>query len=114
MPEFKYTFEESTDNLSPLPHVALVTWKREWNMIYKEIFPLQEFTDRNKVLVVSEYTARPGDIIEKQTKEHRTWYLVTQEGEEIKVADALNNKHRERVTRYLRGEVPVEKLFFKE
>ena len=107
---FKFTFEASTDDLSPFPHVALVTWKREWNMLYKKTFPFQEYPSDNEVLVVAEYTARPGNIIEKQTRKHRSWYLVTEEGDEVKVADALNDGHREKIARYLRGEVPVEKL----
>ena len=110
MKKFEYTFEASTDDLSPFPHVALVTWKREWNMLYKKTFPFQEFTNKNKVLVVAEYTARPGDIIEKQTKNERTWYLVTEKGDEVKVADALNDEQREKIGRYLRGEVSAEKL----
>ena len=110
MKKFEFTFEASTDDLSAFPHVALVTWKREWGMFYKKIFAFQEYPDNNEVLVVAEYTARTGDIIEKQTRDHRTWYLVTEKGDEVKVADALNDEHREKVARYLRGEVSVEKL----
>ena len=111
MKEYNFVFEEFTDELSPFPHVALVTWKWDWHMVYKKIFPYITYTQNdNNVLVVSEYTAQPGDIIEKQTRESRFWYLITENGKEIKVADALIDEQREKISKYLRGEIPKEDL----
>ena len=110
MKEYNFVFEEFTDELSPFPHVALVTWKWDWGMVYKKIFPFVEYTNGNNILVVSEYTAQPGDVIEKQTKENRVWYLITQDGAEVKVANALVDKEREKVCKYLRGEISQEDL----
>ena len=110
MKEYNFIFEAHSDELSPFPHVALVTWKWDWGIIYKKIFPYCEYSDGYNILVVSEYTAQPGDIIEKQTKENRVWYLITEGGSEVKVANAVDDKQREKVVKYLRGEIPLEDL----
>src|SRR5690606_6094206 len=82
--------------------------RRYWDgKLQRSFFNLNRQWGKNEVTVSGTYTAKAGDIIERRwggswKNDYRAWYLVTADGEQIKVADIDNSKEKARVTEYLR------------
>ena len=61
------------------------------------------------------YTASPGDIIVKRLggswqHDEEFWYLVTEDGREVEVANYDDLDSMRQVIRYLKGEISAEEL----
>ena len=112
--EFEFYFEASVDTRKRKnPYVARLFMKN--GKIEREFKNLERTYGRKEVLVYGNYTAKAGDIIEKRfggswKNEYRHWYLITNGGEEIKVADIDNSKQKQKVISYLKGEINAEEL----
>ena len=81
----------------------------------REFKKLDRINGKKEITVSGHYTARAGDIIEKREggswkNEYRYWYLVTENGKEVKVADINSSKQKQKVISYLKGEISVEEL----
>ena len=95
------------------PYVA----RLEWNdgKLERKFFDMLREYDSKNVTVSGKYTAKAGDIIEKREggswkNEYRYWYLITESGNEVMVADYDSSKEKERVIRYLMGEISAKEL----
>lgn len=111
--EFTFTFEATSDPRKGVPFVAKLTFKD--GRIQREFFDLSRTYGKKQITVSGTYTAKAGDIIEKRTggswkNDYRAWYLVTETGEEILVADIDDSKKKLQVEKYLKGEITMEQL----
>ena len=112
--EFEFYFEASANTAKRKnPYVARLYFKD--GKIEREFKNLERTYGKKDVRVYGNYTAAAGDIIEKRhggswKNEYRYWYLVTNDGEEIEVADIDSSKQKQRVISYLKGEISAEEL----
>ena len=111
--EFEFEFSATNDPRKGMPYVARLYWEN--GKLQREFFDLHREWGKKEVTVSGTYKAKTGDIIEIRTggswkNDYRAWYLVTADGEQIKVADIDNSKEKARVTEYLRGNVSATEL----
>ena len=112
--EFEFYFEASANTQKRKnPYIARIFIKN--GEVEREFKELERTYGKKEVTVYGHYTAKAGDIIEKREggswkNEYRYWYLITQNGEEIKVADYSSAKEKQRVISYLKGEITAEEL----
>ena len=111
--EFEYEFSAINDPRKGMPYVARLYW--EDGKLQREFFDLHKEWGKKEVTVSGTYKAKTGDIIEIRTggswkNDYRAWYLVTADGEQIKVADIDNSKEKARVTEYLQGKINMAEL----
>ena len=116
--KFEFYFE-ATENTAKRknPYVARLFIKN--GKLEREFKNLLRTYGKGEVTVYGNYTAAIGDIIEKRhggswKNEYRYWYLVTEDGQEIEVANISSSKQKQRVISYLKGEISVEELLKKE
>ena len=112
--EFEFYFE-ATENTAKRknPYVARLFIKN--GKLEREFKNLQRTYGKGEVTVYGNYTAAIGDIIEKRhggswKNEYRYWYLVTENGQEIEVANISSSKQKQRVISYLKDEISIEEL----
>ena len=110
--EFVFEFSATSDPRKGKPYVARLYWDGK---LQRSFFNLNRQWGKNEVTVSGTYTANAGDIIERRwggswKNDYRAWYLVTEDGEQIKVADIDNSKEKARVTEYLRGNTSATEL----
>ncbi len=113
--EFQFEFSATSDPRKGTPYVARLYWDGK---LQRSFFDLSRQWGKKEVTVSGTYKARVGDIIEQRSggswkNDYRAWYLVTEGGEQIKVADIDNSKEKERVTEYLQGKISAEELLRK-
>jgi hypothetical protein len=111
--EFKFEFSATNDPRKGMPYVARLYW--EDGKLQREFFDLHKEWGKKEVTVSGTYTAKAGDIIEIRSggswkNDYRAWYLVTEEGEQITVADIDNSKDKARVTEYLQNKISAAEL----
>ena len=112
--EFKFYFEVSTKNIrGKTPYVARIVYRG--GNLERIFMDLERVYSKNEVRVYGTYTAKANDIIEKRVavngkSEQRYWYLINDNGSEVKVADFANAKQKQRVVSYLKGEITKEEL----
>jgi hypothetical protein len=111
--EFEFEFSATNDPRKGMPYVARLYW--EDGKLQREFFDLHKEWGKKEVTVSGTYKAKTGDIIEIRTggswkNDYRAWYLVTEEGEQITVADIDSSKDKARVTEYLQGKIKAEEL----
>ena len=112
--EFEFYFEASVDTRKRKnPYVARLYLLN--GKIDREFKQLQRTYGKKEITVYGNYSAKAGDIIEKRhggswKNEYRYWYLITNDGKEVKVADIDNSKQKQKVISYLKGEISAEEL----
>jgi len=112
--EFKFNFEVRTKNIrGKSPYAARLIYRGE--IVERMFMDLERTYSKNEVIVTGTYTAKVGDIIEKRIgvngkEEQRFWYLINNDGSEVKVADFANAKQKQRVISYLKKEISAKEL----
>ena len=114
--EFEFEFSATNDPRKGMPYVARLYW--EDGKLQREFFDLHKEWGKKEVTVSGTYKAKTGDIIEIRTggswkNDYRAWYLVTEDGEQITVADIDNSREKARVTEYLQGKISASELLNK-
>lgn len=114
--EFEFEFSATSDPRKGKPYVARLYWGGE--KVERDFFDLHQQWGKKELTVSGKYTARAGDIIEKRVggswkNDYRSWYFVTETGEEVKVADIDDSAAKARVTQYLRSEISASELLNK-
>ncbi len=111
--EFEFEFSATNDPRKGMPYVARLYW--EDGKLQREFFDLHKEWGKKEVTVSGTYKAKTGDIIEIRTggswkNDYRAWYLVTEGGELVIVADIDNSKDKAKVTEYLQGKISAAEL----
>ena len=110
---FEFNFEATSHVPKWKPYVARLVVKN--GKVEREFKNLDRINGKKQITVFGKYTASAGDIIEKRhggswKNEYRYWYLVTNDGKEVEVADVDSSKQKQRVISYLKGEISAEEL----
>ena len=112
--EFEFHFEASANTTKRKnPYVAKLFINN--GMVERKFMDLERVYGKGVVTVYGSYTASAGDVIEKRhggswKNEYRYWYLVTNDGKEIEVADVDSSKQKQRVIEYLKGNMSMKEL----
>ena len=114
--EFEFEFSATSDPRKGKPYVARLYWQD--GKLQRAFFDLNRQWGKKEITVSGTYKARAGDIIERRSggswkNDYRAWYLVTEDGEQVMVADIDNSEEKARVTEYLRGKITAEELINK-
>ena len=113
--EFEFEFSATSDPRKGTPYVARLYWDGK---LQRSFFDLSRQWGKKEVTVSGTYKARVGDIIEQRSggswkNDYRAWYLVTEDGKQVMVADIDNSEEKARVTEYLRGKITAKELINK-
>ena len=111
--EFEFEFSATSDPRKGKPYVARLYW--EDGKIQRSFYDMNRQWGKHEITVSGTYKAKAGDIIEIRSggswkNDYRAWYLVTEGGEQITVADIDNSEQKMRVTEYLQGKIKAEEL----
>ena len=111
--EFEFHFEVTSHVPKWVPYVARLVAKN--GKVERQFMKLDRINGKKEITVCGKYTASIGDIIEKREggswkNEYRYWYIVTQDGQEVKVASIGSSKEKQRVISYLKGEISANEL----
>ena len=114
--EFEFEFSATSDPRKGKPYVARLYWQD--GKLQRDFYDLNRQWGKKEITVSGTYTAKAGDIIEQRSggswkNDYRSWYLVTEDGEQIEVAYIDNTKEKMRVTEYLQGKISAEELLNK-
>ena len=114
--EFEFEFSATSDPRKGKPYVARLYWQD--GKLQRDFYDLDRQWGKNEVTVSGTYTAKAGDIIEQRwggswKNDYRAWYLVTEDGEQVKVADIDNSEEKARVAEYLQGKITAKELINK-
>jgi hypothetical protein len=115
-PEFTFEFNATSDPRKGKPYVARLYWAD--GKLQRAFKDLNVTWGKGEVTVSGTYTAKAGDVIEKREggswkNDYRWWFLVTENGEEVMVADIADSKAKNRVQYYLQGKVDAKALLEK-
>jgi hypothetical protein len=111
--EFEFEFSATSDPRKGKPYVARLYWQD--GKLQRSFYDLNRQWGKKEITVSGTYKARVGDIIEQRSggswkNDYRAWYLVTEEGELVVVADIDNSKDKAKVTEYLQGKISAAEL----
>ena len=111
--EFVFNFEATNDPRKGVPYVAKLFIDDD--KLQRQFFDLEKVYGKKEVTISGKYTAKPGDIIEIRTggswkNDHRAWYYITENKEQIKVADINDSYAKLQVKKYLKGEMSINDL----
>jgi hypothetical protein len=114
--EFEFEFSATSDPRKGKPYVARLYWQD--GKLQRDFYDLDRQWGKNEVTVSGSYSAKAGDIIEQRSggswkNDYRAWYLVTEDGEQVMVADIDNSNEKARVTEYLQGKITARELINK-
>ncbi len=114
--EFEFEFSATSDPRKGKPYVARLYWQD--GKLQRDFYDLNRQWGKKEITVSGTYKAKAGDIIERRwggrwKNDYRAWYLVTEDGEQIEVADIDKSRDKARVTEYLQGKITAEKLINK-
>jgi len=114
--EFEFEFSATCDPRKGKPYVARLYWQD--GKLQRDFYDLSRQWGKNVVTVSGTYTAKAGDIIEQRSggswkNDYRAWYLVTEDGEQVMVADIDSSIDKAKVTEYLQGKITAEELINK-
>ena len=114
--EFEFEFSATSDPRKGKPYVARLYWQD--GKLQRDFYDLDRQWGKKEITVSGAYKARAGDIIERRSggswkNDYRAWYLVTEDGEQVTVADIDNSKDKAKVTEYLQGKITAEELINK-
>ena len=112
--EFEFYFEASANTAKRKnPYVAKLFVSND--KVERKFMDLERVYGKGVVTVYGSYTASAGDIIEKRhggswKNEYRYWYLITEDGKEVEVADIDSSKQKQRVIEYMKGNITMREL----
>jgi len=111
--EFEFEFSATSDPRKGKPYVARLYWQD--GKLQRDFYNLNRQWGKKEITVSGTYKARAGDIIERRSggswkNDYRAWYLVTEDGEQVMVADIDSSKDKAKVTEYLRGKISAAEL----
>jgi len=114
--EFEFEFSATCDPRKGKPYVARLYW--EDGKLQRSFYDLNRQWGKKEITVSGTYKAKAGDIIEQRSggswkNDYRAWYLVTEDGEQVMVADIDSSKDKAKVTEYLRGKITAKELINK-
>lgn len=110
--EFEFEFSATSDPRKGKPYVARLYWDGK---LQRDFYDLSRQWGKHEITVSGTYTAKAGDIIEIRSggswkNDYRAWYLITEDGEQITVADIDNSKEKAKVIEYLQNKISAEEL----
>jgi hypothetical protein len=113
---FKFDFEQ-LDTRKGIPYAAKL-YIDEKGKINRDFFHLEKIYGKNSVNVTGEFKACVGDIIEQREggswkNDYRYWYLVTENGQLVKVADIASSIEKTLVQKYMLHEISSFELIEK-
>ena len=111
--EFEFEFSATCDPRKGTPYVARLYWQD--GKLQRSFYDLSRQFGKKEVTVSGTYKARAGDIIERRSggswkNDYRAWYFVTENGEQVLVADIDRSEQKMRVTEYLQGKITAKEL----
>ena len=111
--EFEFHFEATSYVPKWRPYVARLVVKN--GKIERQFKNLERVNGKKQITVFGQYTASVGDVIEKRhggswKNEYRYWYLITEDGREIEVADIDSSKQKQKVIEYMKGNITANEL----
>lgn len=114
--EFEFEFSATSDPRKGKPFVARLYW--EDGKLQRAFFDLSRQWGKREITVSGTYKARVGDIIEQRSggswkNDYRAWYLVTEDGKQVRVADIDSSIDKAKVTEYLQGKISAAELLKK-
>jgi acetolactate synthase small subunit len=114
---FTFNFEHTNDPRKGIPYVAKLYVEN--NKIERLFFNLEKEYGKKEVTITGTYTAQEGNIIEERHggswgNDYRYWYLISENGKKIEVAEISNSKQKSNVKKYLNGKISKEDLLVRE
>ena len=111
--EYEFEFSATSDPRKGKPYVARLYW--EDGKLQRSFYDMSRQWGKHEITVSGTYKAKAGDIIEIRSggswkNDYRAWYLVTEGGEQVMVADINDSKDKAKVTEYLQGKIKAEEL----
>ncbi len=111
--EFEFEFSATNDPRKGIPYVARLYWQD--GKLQRDFYELNRQWGKKVVTVSGTYKARVGDIIEQRSggswkNDYRAWFLVTENGEQVLVADIDSSRDKTKVTEYLQGKISAAEL----
>lgn len=112
--EFEYHFNCENDPRKGIPYVAKLSIDNE-GKLQREFKEMDKEWGKKNVTVSGYFKACAGQIIEQRqggswNNDYRYWYLVTHNGDLLKVAGIDNSREKARVKEFLKGEITVKQL----
>lgn len=112
--EFTFNFEATNDPRKGIPYVARL-FVDDNGKLQRQFFNMSKNYGKKEVTISGKYTAKTGDIIEIRTggswkNDYRAWYYISENGEQLHVADIDNSQKKAKVEKYLRGEITAKEL----
>jgi len=113
---FTFEFSATSDPRKGKPYVARLYWQD--GKLQRSFFDLNRQWGKKELTVSGTYKARVGDVIERRSggswkNDYRAWYLITEDGDQVMVADIDSSKEKARVTEYLQGKISAAELLNK-
>ena len=110
--EFEFEFSATSDPRKGKPYVARLYWDGK---LQRDFYDLNRQWGKKEITVSGTYTAKAGDIIEIRSggswkNDYRAWYLITEDGKQVMVADIDDSKDKAKVTEYLQGKISAAEL----
>ena len=114
--EFTFEFSATSDPRKGKPFVARLYWQD--GKLQRDFYDLNRQWGKKEITVSGTYTAKAGDIVEERSggswkNDYRAWYLVTEDGKQVRVADIDSSENKAKVTEYLQGKITAEELLRK-
>ena len=111
--EFEFEFSATSDPRKGKPYVARLYWQD--GKLQRDFYDLNRQWGKKEITVSGTYRAKAGDIIEQRSggswkNDYRAWYLVTEDGEQVMVANIDSSEQKMRVTEYLQGKISAAEL----
>jgi len=112
--EFTFDFEATNDPRKGIPYVARL-FIDDSGKLQRRFFNMSKNYGKKEVTISGKYTAKTGDIIEIRTggswkNDYRAWYYISENGEQLHVADIDNSRKKAKVEKYLKGEITAKEL----
>jgi len=112
--EFTFDFEATNDPRKGIPYVARL-FIDDSGKLQRQFFNMSKNYGKKEVTISGKYTAKTGDIIEIRTggswkNDYRAWYYISENGEQLHVADIDNSRKKAKVEKYLKGEITAKEL----
>jgi len=113
---FTFHFEFESDPRKGKPYAARLFLKD--GKLQRQFFDLDRNYGKHSILVSGDYEAHAGDVIEERQggswkNDYRYWFVITEDGEKIMVADIDDPTSKALVLNYLRGKISLPALLEK-
>jgi len=112
--EFAFDFEATNDPRKGIPYVARL-FIDDNGKLQRQFYNMSKSYGKKEVTISGKYIAKAGDIIEIRTggswkNDYRAWYYISENGEQLHVADIDNSRQKAKVEKYLKGEITAKEL----